>query len=193
MGEGGVDVGGEGVGAVERGRAFVALDAVFLLGGDVVRVGVCGPAEDDERVAGAGEEGAGFGRVEDGFAPAPAGHGGCFARSDDDEELADAQGLDVDDVGGPGVGGVGLADVEENGFGVLACALGFGGRGDGAADDVPEGVVGLAGVVLDEVERAGPVGGAGREGVAHGGGTGGAEGAIGEADGVVGEVDEGVE
>ena len=128
-----------------------------------------------------------------GFAPATTGHGCCFAGGDDDDELSDAEGLDVDDIGGPGVGRVCFADVEEHGFGVLACFLLLAGRCDGRADDVPEGVRWRAGVVLHKVEGTGAVGGARCEGVAHCSGAGGGKGAVAEVDGVIGEVNKGVE
>ena len=182
--QGEINVRGELPGPVQGTCALVALDGVFLRGGDVVGVGVCRAAKNDEGVDPSGE-GLGCGGIADGVAPAAAGHGACFGGGDDDEELADTEGLDVDDVGGPGVGGGHLADVEEDGLGLLAGFLLGGGGAEEAADDGPEGVVGGARVALGEVEGAGAVGRAGCEGVAEGGGAGLDEGAVGEGEFVV--------
>ena len=109
--------------------------------------------------------------------------------------------MDVDDIGGPGVGLGGGADVEEDGFGALASGLVGGGFVDEGAGELPEwvalggGVGGVVGVALFEVEGSGAVGGAAGEGVAEGGGAGVADqgGVEGGGEGVGGEVDIAVE
>jgi len=75
--------------AVERRCALVPLDTVFFFRGKVVRVGVCGAAENDVR--GGGGEGRVDGGGLDGVAPAAAGHGGCFAGADDHDKLTDPE------------------------------------------------------------------------------------------------------
>lgn len=128
-------------------------------------------------------------RIPHGGAPPAPGHGARFGRGDDHEQLADAEGLDVDDVGGPGVGGSELANVEEDGFWVVAGGLGRGGGAEERRDETPDGVGGGgARVALGEVEGARAVRGAGGEGVAEGGGAGLREGAVGEGEGAVAHV-----
>jgi len=147
------------VGAVEGGGAFVALDGVFFLCGYVVRVAVRWAAEDYDRFLAFGE-GVRFGGVSDGGFPAATGHGGGFAGGDYDDQLADAEELDVYDVGGPEVGVCRLAHVEEDGLGLVAGDLGFVGLVDEATDDGPERIgIGRAGPVLFEIECARPIGG----------------------------------
>ncbi len=181
--------------AVEGRGALVALDGVLFFGGDVVRVAVGGAAEDDDGVWGVrvcGEEGRRGGGY--GVLPPAAGHGAGLAWADDYEKLADAESLYVDDVGGPVVGGVNLAYIEEDGFGVVAGALLRGCVLEEARDDLPDGgCCVFVARVLGEVEGARAVRGPGGEGVAERGRACEGRGAIGQNEGEAGHVVELVE
>lgn len=143
---------------VKRTRALVPLHRILLWRGALMRVRVRRSAEHHVRVLLHRLDTLHDGCTCNGGFPAASGHGRCFGWGDEDDELSDAEGLDVNDVGGPGVGEVHLADVEEDGFGALACDLGRGGSGEEIGDGGPEGVLGLRGVIaLDEIERAGAI------------------------------------
>ena len=189
-----IDVGVQGMRAVKRRGAFVALDVVFLFCGDVVGVAVCGAAKHDKGRGCGGREDGVCGRGGKDRFPAAAGHGGSFAWGNDDEELADTKELNVNDIGGPEVRGSDFANVKENGFWVVTSELGLGGGGEEVADKGPEGVcVGGPGIVLFEVEGAWTIGGACSEGVTEGSRAGGDSSAVGKGEGVVGEVVEDME
>lgn len=118
-------------------------------------VAVCWAAEDDDGLL--REEAGRFGG-DSGF-PSSTGHGGCFGGGDDDDELPDAEGLDIDNVGGPGVGLIHFTNVEEDGFRTLACFLFRGGDSEKSRDEFPQRVgIGLAGIALGEVKCTRPVG-----------------------------------
>ena len=187
-----VDVGVERVRSVQGRGALVPLDAIFLLGRDVVGVAVGRPADGDGDVYVRKSQFLGLGF--DGVSPPASGHRRQLAGRDDDDELTGAEHLYVDDVRSPGVRGVDGTDVEQDRFRPLTSPLLFGRGVEEAAHDPPERVgVGAARVVLLEVEPTGPVGGAGSERVAQGGVARRDGRAVGEREGEVRVVHEGMQ
>lgn len=151
-----VNVRGELVGSKHGRAALVALDGILLRRGDIVGVGVGGSRDESDDILADVAQGLGA----EGLAPAAAAHGGDLAGADGDDELAEAQDLDVDDARGPGVGSC-EAGVEDDGLGGVAGAR-LGRRAAHAREEERPGVgARLVYRRLVEARHAGAVGAAG--------------------------------
>eukprot|EP00162_Nutomonas_longa_P014435 comp21968_c0_seq1/m.50236 comp21968_c0_seq1/g.50236 ORF comp21968_c0_seq1/g.50236 comp21968_c0_seq1/m.50236 type:complete len:795 (+) comp21968_c0_seq1:33-2417(+) len=156
--------------AIHCGCALVALGLVLLKSGRVARVRIAESGDQNDRIRDSSLVGLG----NELGAQAATRHCGELARRRNDEQIAEPQNLQRQRGRGPWR--VDLADIEQDGLGRLARALGRRRRLEGAHDGIPERIRGVG--ALLEVEVAGSVGGACGKRVAHCWRTGGVAGAL---------------